>query len=64
MLLIATVEQGALAQRLRGLVEAAADRRDDLIDDADQVRPSLKRTASARHAGALDIGRIRGVDQC
>ena len=57
------VEQARVAHRMR-FVDAPADRRDDLVDDAQQVRLVLEaHAAGLEHAAALDIDAFVAVDQ-
>ena len=56
------VGQPCVDHRAR-LVDAAADRADDALDDLQQVRSSLKRRRSPRAALALDEDLVEAVDQ-
>ena len=57
------VEQARVAQRLR-FVDAPSDRRDDLVDDAQQVLLVLEaHRRRLEHAVALDVDALVAVDQ-
>ena len=57
------VEQARVAQRMQ-FVDAAADRSDDLVDDAQQVGFVLEADAARlEQAAALDIDAFMAVDQ-
>ena len=57
------VEQARVAQRMR-FIDPAADRRDDLVDDAQQMRLVLEAHAGRlEHAAALDVDAFVAVDQ-
>ena len=57
------VEQAGVAHRMR-FIDAPADRRDDLVDDAQQMRFVLEaHTGRLEHTAALDIDALVAVDQ-